>query len=118
MIAPAVWTGVPEPQVVEGMPAILALNRWRPVWLVALGQITYPKSLTRLARLSEITLVLDRMGGFPGVTSVIGLVEVPGLDAGGVGRRECLCGPVFNRYPQPKGSFFLFKNRIYYLKIK
>ena len=83
LIAQAVWTGVPEPQVVEGMPAILALNRWRPVWLVAFGQVTHPKALTRLAWLSEITLLLNRTGGVPGVTSVIGLDEVPGLDAGG-----------------------------------
>jgi hypothetical protein len=95
---------MPDPQVVEGMPAILAWNRWRPVWLVAFGQVTHPKALTRLAWLSEITLLLNRTGGVPGVTSVIGLDEVPG----GVGRRECLCGPVFNRYPQLKGSFFLF----------
>ena len=80
MIAPAVWTGMPDPQVVEGMSAILAWNRWRPVWLVAFGQVTHPKALTRL---SEITLLLNRTGGVPGVTSVIGLDEVPGLDAGG-----------------------------------
>jgi len=51
--------------------------------LVPYAKVTHPKSLTRLAWLSEITLVLDRTGGFAGVTSVIGLDEVPGLDAGG-----------------------------------
>ena len=115
----AVGTGVPDPPVVEGVPAFLVWNRWRPGWLVALAQVTYPKSLTRLARLSEITLLLNRTGGVPGGPLVIGLDEVPGLDAGGgIGLRECLCGPVFNRYPQPKGSFFLFINRINYSKNK
>ena len=114
----AVETGVPDPPVVEEMPAFLVWNQWRTAWMVALAQVTYPKSLTRLAWLSEITLLLNRTGGVPGVTSVIGLDEVPGLDVGGGGRRECLCGPVFNRYPQLKGSFFLFKNRINYSKNK
>ena len=79
----AVETGVPDPPVVEEMPAFLVWNRWRPGWLVALAQVTHPKALTRLDWLSEITLLLDRTGGVPGVTSVIGLDEVPGLDAGG-----------------------------------
>lgn len=66
MIAQAVWTGVPDPQVVEGMPAILAWNRWRPALLVAFAQVTHPKALTRLAWLAEITLLLNRTGGVPG----------------------------------------------------
>jgi hypothetical protein len=57
---------MPDPQVVEGMPAILAWNRWRPVWLVAFGQVTHPKALTRLALLAEINLLLDWMGRVPG----------------------------------------------------
>ena len=80
---------MPDPQVVEGMPAILAWNRWRPVWLVAFGQVTHPKALTRL---SEITLLLNRTGGVPGVTSVIGLDEVPGLDVGGVAGGNACAG--------------------------
>ena len=79
----AVGTGVPDPPVVEEMPAFFVWNRWRPGWLVALAQVTHPKALTRLDWLSEINLLLDRMGGVPGVPSVIGLDEVPGLDAGG-----------------------------------
>lgn len=66
LAALAVGTEVPDPRVVEGMPAILAWNRWRPALLVTFAQVTHPKALTRLAWLSEITLLLDRTGGFPG----------------------------------------------------
>jgi len=68
----AVGTEVPDPRVLEGMPAILAWNRWRPALLVAFAQVTHPKAPTRLAWLAEITLLLDRTGGFPG--------GIPGAD--------------------------------------
>jgi len=58
----AVETGVPDQRVLEGMPAILAWNRWSPAWLVALARVTHPKALTRLVWLSEVTLLLDRTG--------------------------------------------------------
>ncbi|MFM8932078.1 MAG: hypothetical protein ACKOS8_09410 [Gemmataceae bacterium] len=40
--------GVADPGLVEGMPTMLAWNRWRRAWLVALAQVTYPQVLTRL----------------------------------------------------------------------
>jgi transcriptional regulator with XRE-family HTH domain len=66
VLALAVGTERPEPRVIEALPAVLAWNRWRPGVLEAFARVTHKKALTRLAWLIEITLVLDRTGGFPG----------------------------------------------------
>lgn len=74
VLALAVGTERPEPRVIEALPAVLAWNHWRPGVLEAFARTTHPKALTRLAWLTEITLLLDRTGGFPG-----GLVDADGL---------------------------------------
>jgi transcriptional regulator with XRE-family HTH domain len=66
VLALAVGTERPEPRVIEGLPAVLAWNRWRPGVLEAFARVTHPKALTRLAWLIEITLFLERTGGLPG----------------------------------------------------
>jgi transcriptional regulator with XRE-family HTH domain len=66
VLALAVGTERPEPRVIEALPAVLAWNRWRPGVLEAFARVTHPKTLTRLAWLTEITLLLERTGGFPG----------------------------------------------------
>lgn len=76
VVALAVGTERPEPRVIEALPAILAWNRLRPEVLEAFARATNPKALTRLGWLTEITLLLERTGGFPG-----GLVGGDGLTA-------------------------------------
>jgi transcriptional regulator with XRE-family HTH domain len=66
VLALAIGTERPEPRVIEALPAVLAWNRWRPGLLEAFARVTHPKVLTRLGWLTEITLLLDRTGGFPG----------------------------------------------------
>lgn len=80
----AVGTERPDPRVIEGLPAVLAWNRWRPAVLEAFARATHPKALPRLGWLAEIVLFLDRTGGFPGgmvsgddLTAFLGLVERP-----------------------------------------
>lgn len=43
-----VGTRVNSPLALEGITTILARNRWRRAWLVALAQVTHPQALTRL----------------------------------------------------------------------
>lgn len=66
VLALAVGTERPDPRVIEALPAVLAWNRWRAGVLEAFAQATHPRALTRLAWLTEITLFLERTGGFPG----------------------------------------------------
>lgn len=66
LLALAVAGERPEPRVIEALPAVLAWNRWRPGVLEAFAWVTHPKALPRLGWLTEITLFLDRTGGFPG----------------------------------------------------
>jgi transcriptional regulator with XRE-family HTH domain len=56
----------PEARIVEGVPAVLAWNRWDVGLLRAFGRAAGPRVVHRLAWLADIALVLDRMGGFPG----------------------------------------------------
>ncbi len=77
VLALAVGTARPEPRVIEALPAVLAWNRWRPGLLKAFARVVHPKALTRLAWLAEITLLLERTGGFPGgLESVDDLTEI------------------------------------------
>jgi transcriptional regulator with XRE-family HTH domain len=66
VLALAVGTERPEPRVIEALPAVLAWNRWRPGVLEAFARATHPRALTRLGWLTEVTLFLERTGGFPG----------------------------------------------------
>lgn len=76
VLALAVGTERPEPRVIEALPAVLAWNPWRPGVLEAFARVTHPKALTRLGWLTEVTLLLERTGGFPG-----GLVSADALTA-------------------------------------
>ncbi|MBY0231896.1 MAG: helix-turn-helix domain-containing protein [Gemmataceae bacterium] len=80
----AVGTERPDPRVVEGLPAVLAWNRWRPGVLEAFARATHPEALRRLGWLAEIALLLERTGGVPGgmesgddLTAFLGRVERP-----------------------------------------
>lgn len=66
VVSRAVGVERPDPRVLEGLPAILAWNRFRPALLVAFAQVTHRHALTRLAWLAEITLTIDRNETFPG----------------------------------------------------
>ena len=66
VMALAVGTETPEPRVIDALPALLAWNRWRPALMVAYAQAAHPRALTRLAWLADITLLIERTGGFPG----------------------------------------------------
>jgi transcriptional regulator with XRE-family HTH domain len=56
----------PEARIVEGLPAVLAWNRWNPLLLRAHARSAGPKIVHRLAWLAEVALTLERLGGFPG----------------------------------------------------
>ena len=66
VIALAVADDGPEARIVEGIPALLAWNRWNAGLLRAFAGTTDRKTLYRLAWLADVALALDRRGGFPG----------------------------------------------------
>jgi transcriptional regulator with XRE-family HTH domain len=66
VVALAVGGEEPEARVVEGMPAVLAWNRWSVTLLRAYGRTAGSGTVYRLAWLAEVARTLDRMGGFPG----------------------------------------------------
>jgi transcriptional regulator with XRE-family HTH domain len=56
----------PEARIVEGLPAVLAWNRWEGILLRAFARVSGRRTLYRLAWLADVALILDRVGGFPG----------------------------------------------------
>jgi transcriptional regulator with XRE-family HTH domain len=66
VVALAVAGDEPEARIVEGIPAILAWNRWNKILLRAFARVTGPRTIYRLAWLADVVLALARMGGFPG----------------------------------------------------
>jgi transcriptional regulator with XRE-family HTH domain len=66
VVAVAVAGDEPETRIVEGIPAILAWNRWSGRLLRAFGATTRPKTIYRLAWLADAVLAIDTAGGFPG----------------------------------------------------
>jgi putative transcriptional regulator len=56
----------PEARIVEGIPAVLAWNRWNEILLRAFARVAGRASLFRLAWLADVALTLERAGGFPG----------------------------------------------------
>ena len=66
VVALAVAGEEPEARIVEGIPAVLAWNRWSAPRLSAYGRTTAARTVYRLAWLAEIALTLERVGGFPG----------------------------------------------------
>jgi transcriptional regulator with XRE-family HTH domain len=56
----------PEARIVEGLPAVLAWNRWNSLFLWAHARASGKRSVYRLAWLADVALALDRLAGFPG----------------------------------------------------
>jgi transcriptional regulator with XRE-family HTH domain len=65
VVALAVAGEEPEARIVEGIPTILAWNRWKGILLRAFARATGARTVYRLAWLAEIVLALERRGGFP-----------------------------------------------------
>jgi hypothetical protein len=83
VIAIVVGSETPEARIVEGLPAVLAWNRWRVPLLRGFlrGQV----AARRVAWLADIALAIHRAGGFPGgcpgVKDLTRLVNtIPALD--------------------------------------
>ena len=66
VVALAVAGREPEARIVEGVPAVLAWNRWNGPLLWAFARERGRATVYRLAWLAEVALALERMGGFPG----------------------------------------------------
>jgi transcriptional regulator with XRE-family HTH domain len=66
VIALAVAAHEPEPRIIEAIPAVLAWNPIEPILLRAYGLMMRPHTARRLAWLADITLAIERRGGFPG----------------------------------------------------
>jgi transcriptional regulator with XRE-family HTH domain len=56
----------PAPRILEAVPAILAWNEIDPILLQAFGLTNAPRTCRRLAWLVDVTLAIDKQGGFPG----------------------------------------------------
>jgi transcriptional regulator with XRE-family HTH domain len=54
----------PDPRIIEAIPAVLAWNEINPTLLRAYGAVT--RTTARIAWLADITLSIERHGGFPG----------------------------------------------------
>lgn len=87
VIALAVSGSSPETRILEGVPALLAWNRWNRILLRAFGRVRGPRTVYRLAWLADIALTLERMGGFPGgcpgkedLAAFVKRVEKPSAD--------------------------------------
>lgn len=66
IFALAVKGKAPEARVLEGVPAILAWNRWNAHLLRVYSREIGRAAVYRLAWLADIALALERQGGFPG----------------------------------------------------
>jgi transcriptional regulator with XRE-family HTH domain len=56
----------PDARIVEGIPAVLAWNRWNRILLRAFAREAGRHIVYRLAWLADVALALERIGGFPG----------------------------------------------------
>ena len=72
-VAGAVAGKEPEARIIEGIPAVLAWNRWHPELLRAFAREAGRGVSRRLAWLADIALAIDRAGGFPG--GIVGRVS-------------------------------------------
>jgi transcriptional regulator with XRE-family HTH domain len=79
----------PAPRIVEAVPALLAWNEIDPILLQAHGLTNGPRTCTRLAWLADVTLAIDKHGGFPGgcrreaLVRFTRLVSAPDMSSGG-----------------------------------
>jgi transcriptional regulator with XRE-family HTH domain len=56
----------PDPRVLEAVPAMLAWNELDPALLQAFGIASGLRTCRRLAWLTDVTLAIEKQGGFPG----------------------------------------------------
>jgi transcriptional regulator with XRE-family HTH domain len=56
----------PDARIIEGIPALLAWNRWSGILLRAFAREAGRGIVYRLAWLADVALALERIGGFPG----------------------------------------------------
>ena len=56
----------PDPRVLEAVPAMLAWNELDPTLLQAFGIASGLRTCRRLAWLTDVTLAIEKQGGFPG----------------------------------------------------
>jgi transcriptional regulator with XRE-family HTH domain len=87
VVALAVAGKEPAARIVEGVPALLAWNRWNGSLLRAFAREIGRATVYRLAWLADITLALERQGGFPGgcpgkenLARFVKLIKRPPLD--------------------------------------
>jgi transcriptional regulator with XRE-family HTH domain len=66
LIALVVAPEEPDPRILEAVPALLAWNEIDPILLQAFGLTYGPRICRRLAWLADVTLAIDKQGGFPG----------------------------------------------------
>jgi transcriptional regulator with XRE-family HTH domain len=66
VVALAVAGKEPPPRIIEGVPAVLAWNRWNGAVLRAFAREAGRATAYRLAWLADVALALERQGGFPG----------------------------------------------------
>ena len=66
LIALVVAPEEPDPRILEAVPAMLAWNEIDPILLQAHGLTNGPRVCRRLAWLADMTLAIDKQGGFPG----------------------------------------------------
>jgi transcriptional regulator with XRE-family HTH domain len=66
VVALAVAGREPDARIVEGIPAVLAWNRWNGILLQAFARAAGRGTVYRLAWLADVALAIHRAGGFPG----------------------------------------------------
>jgi transcriptional regulator with XRE-family HTH domain len=66
VVALAVSGEEPEARIIEAVPALLAWNRWNGPLLRGFARAAGSRIIYRLAWLADVTLAIERSGGFPG----------------------------------------------------
>jgi hypothetical protein len=119
VVALAIAGHEPEARIVEGVPALLAWNRWSSVLLWAFARDKGRATVYRLAWLADIALALERAGGFPGgcpgkeqLQSFVKRIKLPSTsrwDSLGRGGDKPPASPLWKRwrisYPADLASF-------------
>lgn len=66
ILASVISGDLPEPRILEALPAVLAWNAWKEPLLTAYGRAHDPRAAPRLAWLADIALTIHKAQGFPG----------------------------------------------------
>lgn len=108
VVALALTAKAPEARILEGIPAVLAWNRWKDILLLAFAREHRGTTLFRLAWLADVALALDRIGGFPGgcpgkedLTAFVKRVKKPAIDrwdAVGAAADDLPTSPIWRRW--------------------